>query len=163
MGTTSARSINPKTDKKYGPDFPVLSFEDFIHFHKCFLEEMGVETLFLMAGPSMGSMQSLLMAALYSNCVISVATALNTYDLGKNMSSYSEGVLRITCPVLMANFITDHEFQPFWAEEVAGILNARTPNQAKVLSLDSKWGHLGCTKDAALFEPPLREFMSGLG
>ncbi|HOJ49878.1 MAG TPA: alpha/beta fold hydrolase [Spirochaetota bacterium] len=77
-GSTSPLSINPDTAKPYGPNFPFITMVDMVRFYKLFLDELGIKEVFIMAGPSMGSMQSLLMAALFPDTiknVISVATA----------------------------------------------------------------------------------------
>lgn len=78
FGTTSPTTKNPETEELYGPDFPNITFIDIVKFQKAFLDELDIEELFMMAGPSMGSMQSLQMAALYPdfvNSVVAVATA----------------------------------------------------------------------------------------
>ncbi len=77
-GTSSSLSINPQTGCRYGPLFPQVSLGDTVRFQKAFLDELNIENLALMAGPSMGSLQTLEMAARYPNFVnaaITVATA----------------------------------------------------------------------------------------
>ncbi len=72
FGTTGANSINPATNKVYGPDFPKLTMEDMVHFIKAFLDELGITELALAAGPSMGGLQVLQLAALYPKLVKNV-------------------------------------------------------------------------------------------
>ena len=77
-GTSSPLTINPNTGRHYGPDFPEITLIDMVRFYKIFLDQMGVSEIFLMAGPSMGSLQALQMAALYPDyvgSVVAVATA----------------------------------------------------------------------------------------
>ena len=69
FGSTSPLSINPDTEKHYGPDFPEITLIDTVRFHRAFLDEMGVQHLFMMAGPSMGALQTLQMAALFPGFV----------------------------------------------------------------------------------------------
>lgn len=79
-GSSSPLSINPDTQKPYGPTFPKITIRDMANFHKSFLNELGIEKLFMIAGPSIGSMQSLSMAQLYPDFVQSVfAVATGAY------------------------------------------------------------------------------------
>jgi homoserine O-acetyltransferase len=263
-GSSSPLSVNPNTGRHYGPDFPEITLIDMVRFYKVFLDRMGVSKLSLMAGPSMGSLQSLQMAALYPdfvgavvavaaagrmtpfgmgihhfminalqmdpefneglyeigapklalrliqqvariyyiherfvkercwdsvpegkdaqgkrslnvseylktgieeqiegrdpNCYIRVLNAINSYDLGRDVQNYDMGVQRIKCPVLLINISTDSEFPPYWAEEVAEILNSKNPNQAKVKILDSSWGHMGCVQEGNAIGEYIRDF-----
>ncbi len=77
-GSASPLTSNPDTGKHYGPDFPEITLIDMVRFHKAFLDQMGVTRLAMIAGPSMGSLQALQMAALYPDyidSVVGVATA----------------------------------------------------------------------------------------
>jgi len=77
-GSTSPISIDPDTGKPYGPNFPFITMVDMVNFYKAFLDEIGIKEVFLIAGPSMGSMHALLMGALYLDFIkniISIATA----------------------------------------------------------------------------------------
>jgi homoserine acetyltransferase len=80
------------------------------------------------------------------NCYIRILNAINNYDLGRDVEDYEKGVQRIKCPVLLINISTDSEFPPYWAEEIAEILNRKNPDQAQVKILDSPWGHMGCVQ-----------------
>ena len=77
-GSSSPLTLNPDSGTHYGPDFPEITLIDMVRYHKAFLDQMGVSHLFMMAGPSMGSLQALQMAALYPDfvdSVVAVATA----------------------------------------------------------------------------------------
>lgn len=63
--TTGPASINPKTDKPYGLDFPVVTIGDFVEVQKRLLESLGIEKLYAVAGASMGSFQALEWAVRY--------------------------------------------------------------------------------------------------
>lgn len=265
FGTTGPASENPDTGKPYGPDFPEITLMDMARYLKDFLDDLQVKKVFLMAGPSMGSMLTLQTAALYPDFiggVFSAATAgrmtpggiamhrfivhaltsdaefngghyepgqvrhglrlvqevsriyytheriidalcyssvpegpdaqkkrvetidryltagledqlqnrdplsyirlvdaINTFNLGRDAESYEAGVRRISCPVLLINLNTDGEFPPRWAEEVAEILNQVRPGQAKAITVDSRWGHVGCLRDAGAFAPYVKELI----
>ncbi|CAB1074298.1 Homoserine O-acetyltransferase (EC [Olavius algarvensis Delta 1 endosymbiont] len=265
-GSSSPLSVNPHTGRHYGPEFPEITLIDMVRFYKAFLDQMGVSKLFLMAGPSMGSLQALQMAALYPdfvgtavavatagrmtpygmgihhfminalqmdpefnegmyetgtpklalrliqqvarlyyihesfvkercwdsvaegrdaqekrslkvkeylqtgieeqiegrdpNCYIRVLNAINSYDLGRDVGDYQKGVRRIRCPVLLINISTDSEFPPYWAEELADILNKRNPDQAQVKILESAWGHMGCVQEGRAIGRYISEFLT---
>jgi homoserine O-acetyltransferase len=72
-GSSSPLILNPDSGKPYGPGFPDITLIDMVRYHKVFLDQMGVSRLFMMAGPSMGSLQALQMAALFPDYVDSVA------------------------------------------------------------------------------------------
>jgi homoserine O-acetyltransferase len=94
------------------------------------------------------------------NCYIRVLNAINSYDLGRDVGEYKKGVRRIKCPVLLINISTDLEFPPYWAEEVAGILNKKNPDQAQVKILNSTWGHMGCVQEGQAIGRYISEFLT---
>lgn len=267
-GSTGPASMDPDTGCRYGPHFPAITLVDTVRFQRAALDALGVDELHLVAGPAMGALQGLQMAALYPelvggviavaaagrlppggiamhqfminllrmdpafqggwydasrpllamktlhqfmrlayahedllktgiwdavhdgphaqeertrliaryldatldydvpvrdpNCYITLMQALNSYDLGRDTDSYEAGVLRIQCPVLLMNIDTDSEFKLHWAEELADILNTRTPGQAKVGVIDSPWGHWGALKEFEQMEDSFRRFMQTL-
>jgi len=54
QGTTGPGSINPKTDKPYGADFPTITINDMVDVQKQLVEHLGVERLLAVVGGSMG-------------------------------------------------------------------------------------------------------------
>jgi len=53
-GSTGPASVNPETDKPYGPDFPALQFEDIVQSQHRLLKHLGVTRLHAVVGLSMG-------------------------------------------------------------------------------------------------------------
>lgn len=107
-GTTSPLTLNIDTGKYYGPDFPEITLIDIVKFNKAFLEEIDVDKLFMMAGPSMGSLQSLQMAALYPEfvgSVVAVATAGRMTPGGMAMHNFIIDIAK-----------SDPEFNDGWYE-----------------------------------------------
>ena len=58
-GTTGPSSINPKTGKRYGLDFPIITISDIVHVQKHLLDHLRIDRLLSVAGGSMGGMQAL--------------------------------------------------------------------------------------------------------
>ena len=63
MGTTGPSSTDPKTGKPWGLEFPVITIRDMVRAQAMLLDHLGIETLFAVAGGSMGGMQVLQWAA----------------------------------------------------------------------------------------------------
>jgi len=70
-GTTGPASTNPTTDKPWGLSFPVVTIRDMVRAQAALVDSLGIETLFCVAGGSMGGMQVLQWAASYPNRVFS--------------------------------------------------------------------------------------------
>jgi homoserine O-acetyltransferase/O-succinyltransferase len=78
MGTTGPASTNPATGKPYGLDLPVVTIADMVRAQAMLIDHLGIETLFCVAGGSMGGMQVLQWAASFPDRVFSalpIATA----------------------------------------------------------------------------------------
>lgn len=78
-GSTGPASLNPKTDKPYALDFPMVTIGDMVRAQKHFVDSLGIKRLFAVVGGSMGGMQALEWVGAYPEhvrCVIPIATAL---------------------------------------------------------------------------------------
>jgi len=71
-GSTGPSSINPKTQRPYALDFPLISINDMVRCQKKLIDHLGIEKLVSVAGGSMGGMQVLSWLNLYPGSVKSV-------------------------------------------------------------------------------------------
>jgi homoserine O-acetyltransferase len=53
-GSTAPASLDPKTGRRYGPDFPDITLRDIVTAQKLMLDALGVRHLVAVAGPSFG-------------------------------------------------------------------------------------------------------------
>jgi homoserine O-acetyltransferase len=71
MGTTGPASTNPATGGAYGLDLPLVTIADMVRAQAMLIDHLGIDTLFCVAGGSMGGMQVLQWAAAYPERVYS--------------------------------------------------------------------------------------------
>lgn len=78
MGSTGPASIDPKTGKPYGLNFPVITIGDMVNAQVRLIDHLGIDQLFAVVGGSMGGMQVLEWTARHGERVFSavpIATA----------------------------------------------------------------------------------------
>jgi homoserine O-acetyltransferase/O-succinyltransferase len=92
MGTTGPSSTNPQTGKPWGLEFPVITIPDMVRAQAMLLDHLGIESLFSVAGGSMGGMQVLQWAASYPNRVFSaLPIACATRHSAQNIAFHEVG------------------------------------------------------------------------
>src|SRR5215831_1997858 len=87
MGTSGPASTDPRTGAPWGLDFPVITIRDMVRAQAMLLDHLGIDTLFAVAGGSMGGMQVLQWAASYPHRVfaalpIACATRHSAQNIG---------------------------------------------------------------------------------
>jgi homoserine O-acetyltransferase/O-succinyltransferase len=78
MGSTGPSSVNPKTGRPYGLDFPMITIGDMVDAQVQLIDRLGIDQLFSVVGGSMGGMQVLQWAARHKERLFSaipIATA----------------------------------------------------------------------------------------
>lgn len=78
-GSTGPASCNPKTNKPYALDFPVITIGDMVAAQKALIDYLGIDKLLTVVGGSMGGMQALAWLIKYPDrlrSAIPIATAL---------------------------------------------------------------------------------------
>lgn len=97
MGSEGPKSINPKTNKHYGLDFPCITLDDVARSQKLLIEHFGIKKLYGVAGGSMGGMLALKYCELYpdeiENAFIVAA--------GPNMSARNIGINEVSRQSIM--------------------------------------------------------------
>lgn len=76
--TTGPASIDPDTGKPYGTNFPVVSIADFVRVEKALVESLGIKKLRLVAGASMGALQTYEWAASNPDMVDRIMPVIGT-------------------------------------------------------------------------------------
>jgi len=80
-GSTGPGSINPKTGKPFGLDYPIITIGDIVDAQKQLIDHLGISRLFSMAGGSMGGFQVLEWTLRYPEMVRSAICIASTSRL----------------------------------------------------------------------------------
>ena len=97
FGTTGPSSVNPKTGKQYGLDFPDLTIEDIAKAGHHAIQELGIDHLCTVVGGSMGGMTSLAYALQYPDEVdnlVTISSACRSLPLAIAMRSIQREIVR---------------------------------------------------------------------
>ena len=92
LGTTGPASTNSETGKPWGLSFPVITVRDMVRAQAMLLDYLGIESLFAVAGGSMGGMQVLQWAASYPERVFAaLPIACATRHSAQNIAFHEVG------------------------------------------------------------------------
>ena len=88
-GTTGPSSINPQTGKPYGTNFPVFTIEDTVKVQKKLLDYLEIESLYCVAGGSMGGMEAMQFSISYPDFVKSAVLIATTSRLSPQAIAFN--------------------------------------------------------------------------
>jgi homoserine O-acetyltransferase/O-succinyltransferase len=92
MGSSGPSSIDPATGKPYGLEFPVITIRDMVRAQAMLIDHLGIDTLFAVAGGSMGGMQVLQWAQSFPERVFSaLPIACATRHSAQNIAFHEVG------------------------------------------------------------------------
>ncbi len=88
-GSTGPMSTNPKTNKPYGRDFPIVTVKDWVYSQTLLADILGIQKFAAVIGGSLGGMQALQWAIDYPeriahSIVIAAAPKLSAQNIGFN-------------------------------------------------------------------------------
>lgn len=122
-GSTSPMSINPRTGKPYGPDFPAISVADIVAAQRAMLAGMGIERLVAVVGPSYGGFQGLTWGIEYPEAMRGISASVT----GLRSPGDADGA------VLRAEFSRDPNWNGGWYYERGGMAKAMAELRLRTL------------------------------
>jgi len=141
-GSTGPSSMNPKTGKPYGLDFPIITIKDMVNAQKHLIDHLGIEQLLTVAGGSMGGMQALQWLVSYPGRVRSAIPIATTARHSPQQIAFDE----VGRQAIMAD--------PHWKE--GNYYGGPAP--AKGLAVARMVGHITYMSDLSMAEKFGRRF-----
>ncbi len=89
-GSTGPVSINPKTDKAYGPDFPIVTVKDWVASQARLADQLGIGQWAAVVGGSLGGMQAIQWAVDCPERVANVVAIASTSKLTAQNIAFNE-------------------------------------------------------------------------
>jgi homoserine O-acetyltransferase len=86
--TTGPATLDPRTGKPYGLSFPIVTIRDFVEVQKHLVESLGVKRLALVAGASMGALQTYEWAAAYPEMVGKIMPVVGFAEADANLVAW---------------------------------------------------------------------------
>ena len=77
-GSTNAASIDPATGKPYGPRFPDITVSDIVATQRLLLDDLGIEKLVAIVGPSYGGFQAFQWAVNYPDAMKGITAVVTS-------------------------------------------------------------------------------------
>ena len=81
-GSTGPSSIDPRSGRVYGTDFPVITVGDMVRAQRLFLRDLGIDRIFAASGGSLGGMQALEWAVQFPDAIERIVPIASTARLG---------------------------------------------------------------------------------
>ncbi|SDL84768.1 homoserine O-acetyltransferase [Modicisalibacter muralis] len=108
-GTTGPCSINPETDRQWGPEFPVITVADWVHSQARLADRLGIERFAAVIGGSLGGMQVLQWTLDYPQRIANAVVIAATPRLSAQNIAFNE--------VARQAIRSDPDFHDGWYDE----------------------------------------------
>lgn len=124
FGSTGPMSVDPATGKPYGPDFPVVTVEDWVHAQARLADALGIGRFAAVMGGSLGGMQALAWTTLYPQRVAHCVAVATAPKLSAQNIAFNEVARRaiITDPDFHGGRFYDHGVVPARGLQVARMI-----------------------------------------
>ncbi|WP_376088310.1 homoserine O-acetyltransferase [Roseomonas sp. CCTCC AB2023176] len=88
--STGPATLDPSTGRPFGMTYPVVAMRDFVEVQKKLLDSLGVRRLAMVAGPSMGALQSIEWACAYPEMIDRVLSVVGTSEFDAFLMGWME-------------------------------------------------------------------------
>jgi homoserine O-acetyltransferase/O-succinyltransferase len=124
FGSTGPMSVNASTGKPYGPDFPVVTVEDWVHAQARLADVLGIDRFAAVMGGSLGGMQAMAWSLLYPQRLRHCVSIASTPKLSAQNIAFNEVARRaiITDPQFHGGRFYEHNTVPKRGLEVARMI-----------------------------------------
>jgi len=124
FGSTGPMSANPATGRPYGPDFPVVTVDDWVHSQARLADALGIERFAAVMGGSLGGMQALAWSILYPDRLAHCLSIASTPKLSAQNIAFNEVARRaiITDPDFHGGRFYEHGVVPKRGLQVARMI-----------------------------------------
>ncbi|MCM2973609.1 homoserine O-succinyltransferase MetX [Larsenimonas suaedae] len=123
-GSTGPQSINPDTGTSWGPDFPIMTVEDWVKSQALLADRLGITRFAAIVGGSLGGMQVLQWPITYPERLANAAIIAATPKLSAQNIAFNE--------VARQAIRSDPEFHDGWYEQ-HGVLPKRGLKLARMI------------------------------
>ncbi len=124
FGSTGPMSPNPATARPWGPDFPVVTVEDWVHVQARVADRLGIVRFAAVMGGSLGGMQALAWSYLFPERLAHCVAIASTPKLSAQNIAFNEVARRaiITDPEFHGGRFYDHGVVPARGLQVARMI-----------------------------------------
>ena len=123
-GSTAPASVNPRTGRRYGPEFPDLTLRDIVGAQKAMLDALGVRHLVAVAGPSYGGFQAFQWAVTYPEAMHGIAAVVTAPTAPVGVDAVE---------AMRARFAADPSWNGGWHYDRGGIVETMTALRVETL------------------------------
>jgi homoserine O-acetyltransferase len=136
-GSTSPLSVNPRTGRRYGPDFPRLTVRDLVRIHLRLLDRLEVEGVTVLGG-SLGGMLALefaLMAPERTSKALIIAAPARHGPWARAFNRLAREAIRLDHAFCHGHYPLYHQPQGLALARALAMLSYRSPQ-----SFEGRWG-----------------------